>query len=75
MLIRENALKESYVRYQSNQIKGLCNQIPETKKEELLEEIKARALFFGCSNQSALKSAQKHLKPKEEKNAKVPKMQ
>jgi len=68
-LVNKNGLKGTYHGYQSRQVKGLCDQIPKNKKEELLFEIKAKALLFGCTNQSALNNAIKHLtSPKEEPN-------
>lgn len=66
-LVNKNGLKGTYRRYQSRQVKGLCDQIPEERKEGLLEEIKIQANLLGYNNQSALKSAIKHLKPPKEK--------
>lgn len=65
-LVNKNGLKGTYYRYQSRQVKELCNQIPEERKESLLEEIKTKAFIIGCSNQSSLKNAIKHLTPEKE---------
>lgn len=64
MLNRKNGLKGSYQSYQSRQVKSLCSQIPEERKEELLAEIKARAYLFGFQNHPALKNAIKSLEVK-----------
>jgi len=66
MLIKQyGLLKGNYHRYQSRAVKKLCNQIPKERKENLLNEIKARATISGLNNPSALRSAIKHLKTKE----------
>ena len=68
-LVNKNGLKGTYYRYQSRQVKGLCDQIPGERRESLLEEIKVQAYLLGYDNQSALKNAIKHLTPpKEEPN-------
>ena len=63
-LINPNGLKGSYQHYQLRQLKSLCNQIPEERKEELLGEIKARAFLLGANNQTALNNTIKHLTEK-----------
>ena len=60
-LDKKNGLKGPYYKYQSRQVKSLCEQIPKEEKESLLDRIRIRAFLFGCKNHSALKSTIKHL--------------
>jgi len=62
MLEDGNALKGSYKRYVPRLIGKLIEEIPEERRCQLLEEIKARVSIAGCKDECALKAALKHLK-------------
>lgn len=57
-----NALQGNWKKYLPRLIKQWSGDIPEERRESLLEEIKAKANLFGCKDECALKAALMHLK-------------
>jgi len=55
------SLKGSWKRYQTQEIKRLCQSLTSQQKHKLRDKILARAFFFGVANAKAYKVALQNL--------------
>lgn len=56
-----NCLRGKFSNLQAREVRELAREIPEERREGLLEEIKARAMLNGIANRRAYKMALRSL--------------